>query len=366
MAKLTEKLNDCLEDKSCAAFVMRQPLKAVEGDNAVIYPSTFSGIGYNIDIVENSNSLKNVCLIDSVGSQANRMEPIFKDKPYSKLIPHIEIEIREPAKKGKEPGRLIETISLLDVGHRIADAIVRFSDGSEQISEVFKTMKSNNSAEAMAKLAPTSLVFGVWDSRDTGVKIKRIIRSVIRACNFHELERSAQYTASTKHYVDAGIDKALLEKKVGGKTLGSTHGFYDNPSTGNPGGIMLDADSILIREAVLSLSALRQLRVGDDHEATLKLRRYILGLSLVAFTAPQDCLLRMGCELTGNPKKPVKWEIVHCDGSRPPLDITPKDAFDFAKAAADKFVVGEHNTFIFDPKKAKAALSKKDQNTEGE
>ena len=44
----------------------------------------------------------------------------------------------------------------------------------------------------MAKIAPTSLLFGVWDSRSTQVKVARVFRSVIRAHNVRKLSRSAQ------------------------------------------------------------------------------------------------------------------------------------------------------------------------------
>ena len=44
-------------------------------------------------------------------------------------------------------------------------------------------------ATAIAKLAPTSLVFGVWDSRDTQARLPRIVQSVIRAWDVSELKR---------------------------------------------------------------------------------------------------------------------------------------------------------------------------------
>jgi CRISPR-associated protein Csb1 len=43
---------------------------------------------YNIDTLSDGTR---VCTIDSVGSQANRMEPIFKAPPYSQLVPQIDI-----------------------------------------------------------------------------------------------------------------------------------------------------------------------------------------------------------------------------------------------------------------------------------
>ena len=76
-----EQFDPILENPNIAALVMRQCLKPVEGDNAVIFPPTYAGIGYNIDTFNTAGETRNVCVIDSVGSQANRMEPSSKPRP---------------------------------------------------------------------------------------------------------------------------------------------------------------------------------------------------------------------------------------------------------------------------------------------
>ena len=120
----------------------------------------------------------------------------------------------------------------------------------------------------------------------------------------------------------------------------------------------MDESSLLIRESVLSLSALRSLRAESD-EAALKLRRYIFGLSLVMFTAPQEALLRMGCELTADPDRPAVWEQVTCDGRRERFELTHDDALAYARAVAHDFGVAEDRTVEFDTKKAKESLKDK-------
>ena len=351
-----ERINALLQKDSIAALVMRQSLKPVEGDNAVIFPPTYAKIGYNIDTFDQTGEIRNVCVIDSVGSQANRMEPLFKTSPCAGLVPRITVEVRKPPLKGQEKGDLIEEIDLLEVGHRIADAVVRFSDGTDEIGLAFRSVQKD--AAPMAKLAPTSLVFGCWDSRESQVKLPRIVRSTIRAYNVYPLSRAAQYFAPVKHYEEAGVEKAQMDKKEGKAKKGSTLGFYDNPSSKKGvGGVLLDSSSQLIRDTVLSLSALRSLQ-SESEESTAKLRRYIFGLSLVAVTAPQSPLLRMGCELTLDPKAPARWEVVGCDGSRSPFDLSSEQALDYAKVAAEEFGVGELKTFIFDAKKANEELKK--------
>src|SRR5262249_40601003 len=129
---------------------------------------------------------RNVCLIDSVGSQANRMEPVFKRQPYAALVPQRLVQLKDG-----------DTINILDAGHRAADAVVRFSkELGPQLWAAFELIRKKRDCSSLAKLAPTSLVFGVWDSRATGVKIQRIVRSVIRAYNVKEAKRSATYQAA--------------------------------------------------------------------------------------------------------------------------------------------------------------------------
>ena len=352
---LSETINETIQDNRIAALVMRQYLKPVEGDNAVIFPPTYANIGYNIDILDQPGEFRNVCVIDSVGSQANRMEPLFKTPPYDDLVPHIKVTVRKQPLKGQEKGDLIEEIDLLDVGHRIADAVVRFSDKADVISQAFRSVQKD--AAKMAKLAPTSLLFGCWDSRESQVKLPRIIRSTIRAYNVYPLTRAAQYFAPVKHYEEAGVEKVQMDQKVGNTKKGSTIGFYDNPSSKKGiGGVLLDSSSQIIRDTILSLSALRALR-SESEESTAKLRRYLFGLSLVAVTAPQNPLLRMGCELTLDSQNPAKWEIVGCDGKRQTFDLSFERALTYAKTAAKEFGVEKvPQVFTFDPKKANEKL----------
>src|SRR5207302_7815529 len=86
-----ETINDWIDEKDgLVALHLKQKLLPVEGEGAVIFPPTYADIGYNIDLLEDGTK---VVTVDSVGSQANRMEPIFKRPPYSSLVPQIEIEI---------------------------------------------------------------------------------------------------------------------------------------------------------------------------------------------------------------------------------------------------------------------------------
>ncbi len=64
--------------------IWKQRLIPVEVENGVIFPPTYADIGYSIDTLSDGTR---VATIDSVGSQANRIEPLFKKPPCSELVP---------------------------------------------------------------------------------------------------------------------------------------------------------------------------------------------------------------------------------------------------------------------------------------
>jgi CRISPR-associated protein Csb1 len=100
---------------------------------------------------------------------------------------------------------------------------------------------------------------------------------------------------------------------------------------------------------------LRLLSAGNDPDKTLALRRYILGLSLVAFTSNAATYLRQGCNLVPS-EKPREFNLVHSDGTREPQSLKPTDVLKFATAAAKDFGVGEGREVTFDSKLAQADI----------
>ncbi len=304
----------------------------MEVSSARTVPTEVLG-GYNIDTDANG---KNVALIDSVGSQANRIEPIFGTEHYKKLVPQIAVTAGE------------KHISILEAGHRAGDAIVRCSSLHAELQAAFRSVLKGDSTH-LAKLAPTSLVFGVWDSRDTQAKLPRVVASTIRAYNVRKLTRSAQFNPATEYVNDQLLDEPT-DKAT--KDAYSERGFIHVPATGSHGGII--ADGGILRTAILGLAAVRLLHAGSDPAKTLALRRYILGLSLVAFTHNPSGYLRQGCILVLNPDKPAEFVEVYPSGERKPCTITHEVALKFATEAAEAFGVGEDRTVPFDKEKAKA------------
>src|SRR5579862_5646716 len=99
---------------------VREQLEPAMGKESVLFPPTFAPPEDRKDdppsYVVDETSAGRVALIDTVGSQANRMEPLFKRAPYSQLVPKAAVRIGD------------REIDLLDAGHRAADAVFRFSD----------------------------------------------------------------------------------------------------------------------------------------------------------------------------------------------------------------------------------------------
>ncbi len=337
MSELT-KFDHYLKSDGPAAIVLREALMSVEGTDGVLFPATYASGdgfpgGYNIDTDPATG--KNVALIDSVGSQANRIEPIFADETYKHLVPQIVVTAGE------------KEVSILDAGHRAGDALVRCSSLQQTLQDAFK-MVLKGDATPLAKIAPTSLVFGVWDSRDTQVKLPRVVASTIRAFNVRKLTRSAQFNPATEYVNDKLLEEAT-DKAT--KDAYAERGFIHVPATGSHGGVI--ADGGIRRDATLGLAALRLLHAGKVEAQTLALRRYILGLALVAFTHNPSGYLRQGCLLVKDPKGEFEFVEVLPSGERKPCKLTHADALSYATEAAKAFGVGESQTVPFDKEKAK-------------
>ncbi|NLY02221.1 MAG: type I-U CRISPR-associated protein Cas7, partial [Rhodopirellula sp.] len=328
----------------------REPLMPVEGADGVLFPSTFAASkeqgfpgGYNINTFGDETGGGNVCLIDSVGSQANRIEPLFMRDKYKHLVPQIVITAGE------------KEVSILEAGHRAGDALLRCSSLQDELQKAFRAELIGD-CEPLAKIAPTSLVFGVWDSRDTQSKRPRLVGSSIRAFNVRKLTRGAVYIPPLDYAeLDVFSEEDKAKAEGNNKSPLAQRGFVHNPASSGHGGVI--ADGGIRRDATLGLAALRHLHAGKDAEKTLVLRRYILGLSLVAFTAPTESYLRQGCTLVLNPDQPREFVEVYPDGQRKPCDITHEAALAFATEAAKAFGVGQSRTVPFEKERAKRDVS---------
>ncbi|MBB5016453.1 type I-G CRISPR-associated RAMP protein Csb1/Cas7g [Rehaibacterium terrae] len=348
------------------ALRLKQRLLPVE-ESGIIFPPTYADIGYNIDTLSDGTR---VATIDSVGSQANRLEPIFKSEskdPNDWLVPQIEILIHKEAcgecencksnagnakkanKECKQPREV--TRSLLDLAHRAADAVVQSSpDLLKLIEPAFKRLQQGD-AGPLCTVAPTSLVFGVWDSRgNTGEKRPRLVRSIIRAWDVEPLHAAAQFNSIWK-LLDEEQQEELKKEAKAKKTDLSEKGLADAPATfrktkvqqyrdglPNPearvlGGVLVKGS--IEREVTVNLVALRGLR-GENDQETTEIRKYLLGLSLMAATADIELYLREGC-LLRYAENGDAWYEVPRRGEPTPIRLDVETIKEYARETAGPF-----------------------------
>lgn len=382
MTEVTSSLIDnwANDELGPVALHMKQQLLPIEGAGGVIFPPTYADIGYNLDTLSDGSK---VVTIDSVGSQANRMEPIFKVDPYRQLVPQIEIAFQD---KDKQPDSYAESCSLLDLAHRSADAVVYATPRLNQlVADAYKALRRGN-ATPLSRIAPTSLVFGVWDSRGmSGEKRPRLVRSIIRAWDVDPLFAAAQFNSAWKKLDDE--QRAELKKEATAKKVKlSAKGFADAPATfrkvstsaakympeyrdGSPnperrvlGGVRVNGR--IERDVSINLVALRSIRGAGNHE-TMQLRRYLLALALLAANHDFEHFLREGCSLRV-PDAEDRWFEIPRRGESKQVHFTRAAESDqligYAKAAAAPFKDKwpQDLNYKFDPKEAKKLLGKKD------
>lgn len=393
--ELTKLFDEWVNKDGPVALHLKQKLLPVEGEGGVIFPPTYADIGYNIDTLSDGTKL---VTIDSIGSQANRMEPMFKStgkdnkgkelNPLSALVPQIEIIL---SIKEKDSERYEMRQSLLDLAHRSADAVVKATPTlAKIITPAFEALKRHRDAGPLCAVAPTSLLFGVWDSRDgTGEKRPRIVRSTIRAWDVEPLFSAAQFNSVWKSLDEADQDELEAAAKKAGKKRSET-GFADAPAVfrkvsqsaakhmtefrhGSPnperrtlGGVLTKGP--ICRDVTINLIALRALHGTNGN--TEQIRKYMLSLALLAAATELDLFLREGCLLRYADEQDV-WTRVPRRGEPtqitdfPSRDDLIKIATETAEPFKEKWPRDEKGQpaleHKFDLREAKKIASKKDE-----
>lgn len=349
------------------AITLTETLEPAEGADAIIFPPTFAvkpsaPYPYQIDELSDGSGNKlspqeaakagleaNNCLIDSVGSQANRMESIFQQAPLSALVPQITVRLNDKT-----------SANLLDVGHRIADGAIRFSGLRNEVTTAIEALRDTANAALLAALAPTSLVFGFWDSRPdtTMYKFGRMLSSTIRATNVGIIKRSAQFNP-TFDPTQLGLADELPEgeteqqdnsgKAADGKDPLSKLGLRAAPAVNTHGGVRVYGQ--IVRRTQINLVRLRALAITNegqiDETRTLGLRRYLLGLALVAARAQANYNLREGCLLRCTQ---VQAQWIYTNSNSKAFEWDRREILAYAEQAAHDFGVGESKTVGFDVK----------------
>lgn len=320
MTDLNKKLDEWAEGKA-AALVLEQPLRPVVG--TLVFPPTFAPAkkGDPSDYIIDEVDGRGVATLDTPGAEANRLEPLFMRPPLADLVPQITIVAGNRQK------------NLLELGHRAADALVRsVPDKAAMVEAAFEQTLVGDYG-ALAAFAPTSLVFGAWDSRGTGAKLPRLLEARIDAYGIENRNRAAQYFSAVD-YIETGLLEQSKEKKELDQR--SQAGFRDSPSGRQPGGVEIIEGGRIVRTLTVHLAGVQRLGCGNDAEHGSRLRQYVLGLALAAATAPVPLFLRQGCSLVPPKDQPqAKWNAVGFDGSEEPLDLPHEAVLAYARAARD-------------------------------
>jgi len=171
-----------------AAIRHKIRLMPAEGPGGKIFPPTHVGGIYAWEQRRLADDkIVNTVLLDSVQSQANRMEQaLLRAYQAGQLkLPMIQMDFSEEFPD-------VGIITTLDAPHRIADAIFRESKFEErrfrdsEIGQAFISSTSRN-ATGLFRYCPHALIFGVWDSGNLegkgGNRFQRAVVSEIVGIN---------------------------------------------------------------------------------------------------------------------------------------------------------------------------------------
>lgn len=331
---------DILLNTNNAAIVIKEHLQPVEGFPAVIMPPTNMGEKGKESKTKNFSIYtlpdgRAACLIDSVASQGNRRENMFAErKEYQGLVPQIEIKVKD------------QTINLLQVSHRIADATVRCVPNSN-VEALFAELHRKEILNTI-KVSPTSILMGCWASRgQLRVQIPRAFRSEIRAYGVKEAEARGTFQPAA--------DFAFLKDQISDDDKTKTEGLsklgYNHAPT-DLSGITVDENSDIIRTTVIQLNILRDY-VREGNEDTTNAALYLFSLGLVAAWMPIT-EIRSGCHLMRNFGKGITTKLCRFTGEEHPVSFSHDGVVGFAQEMASIVGVDKlpKQEWIFDEKKA--------------
>ncbi len=332
---------------SAPAFRSITRLQPVEGVGGKVFPATYAEGAYATEKRRmDDGSLVNCVLLDSVQSQSNRAEEALKHAIGSGKIalPLIEVDFSKANEQLLKP---IESLSTLDVPHRLADAILRDSLVEEGVrfsqSSYAKRWGRSNlwNATAIYELCPTALVFGMWGSPlkpgGLGAKFERAYVSEIVAVDVvsNKDEGDGRTREGRKDLVDkrAGFRIDPLEIRSGVLLKQKDDGSFEvgggkvKPSEMNHGNIVFESGNVGVRcgyaeqTTVVSLGALRRLRFPverKDDKAVDNAGRTVLaaiGLCAGVLAAEAGTSLRSRCSLW--PEADREWALLDKPGVDP-------------------------------------------------
>ena len=339
---------------TAAAFRCVTDYQPAGGPGDKVFPPTYEGGKYATEerIDPGTGEIRPCVLLDSVQSQANRMELALLEahRAGKVALPLIvtRFDLEDPHKYKNF------TVTSLEAPHRAADALFRDSrlNGvmfrKSDKGRILDTADVRNAA-GLFGLCPTALVFGLWDSTGPrggqGAKFQRALVSEIVGYDAVPGVKTASRIDPARITLGAG---PLYERKADTNefpdwTLNEQEGKGKFKKTGKPSEAVhgnvtptISDGGFVISKArqttVLSLAALRRLRfpfngaADSDHETDVSARTTLAALGLAAGTlARNDADLRSRCQLFA--EAAPTWELLDRPGE-------PPKAFDLDQDAA--------------------------------
>lgn len=364
-----------------AAIRQRIRLMPAEGPGGKVFPPTHVGGIYAWEQRRlPDDKIVNTVLLDSVQSQANRMEQALLLAYLAKQLklPMIQVDFSENFPD-------VGAITTLDAPHRIADAIFRESKLGEtrfrdsEIGQAFISSTTRN-ATGLFRYCPHALIFGVWDSGNLegkgGNRFQRAVVSEIVGFNAEAGVRTRSRidplvlsnpdlyetpdgswtinpdeAAKDENDKPTKYGKRLSELNLGNVTPDLVRYGGDRPiKTKNDsirpddvlaGGVTID---YAVQTWVLSLPALRRLSfpVKDNDKSETELnsaaRTVLVTLALASFCHMKDqgYDLRSRCLLIPTENDAPSFELIGSDGKIEIFDLGVAEANELYAKAVEK------------------------------
>jgi CRISPR-associated protein Csb1 len=248
-------------------------------------------------------------VLDSVQSQANRIEAVFTQ--YPELVPATQVVYPDT------------TVPLIEVPHRAADPAISYYFREELESLTSKP-------EFLAKRAPTSFLFGLCDIRGgRNIKLTRAIASDVIVRNGETRPAASSLSTPFSNEVRADLAEKLSEHGL----TGSEVGVEQVPAYSERG-------TVDVSHAAIERTAVFSLEVFGRYKSNPLLYDYLVGLALVALLAPTTSVLRSGTTVVRQSRK------VEVFADLKPAEIIDENSLfegvlEFAKDAARKFGIGK-------------------------
>lgn len=369
MGTLTLSALKSAVDGAGVAFRVRQQLQPAGGPGDKVFPPTYATGDNRLKYAGETRRINGqdvpCVLLDSVASQANRMEEALLTAWEQGALdfPVIGVDFR-----ADDELRDLGALTTLQAPHRIADAILR--DAVTDDGVLFRetpagrayTDATFRNASAVYALCPTALVFGVWDSTGPkgglGAKFQRAVTAEIVAVGasagrkvgsridplgiqanvpvYHRKDDESDWTievSEAKHEKNKPVAFSRKGAEGKGKPSAVNHSNIAPSIDEFAGGVTFDHAT---QTVVLSLAALRKLRFVTDAKgeplgaraataaSAARVALAALGLAAIVHQQAQGFDLRSRCLLVAS--APFTLQLLKADGSSEDVSLTSEQA----------------------------------------